>query len=264
MVVRDVAYIDVYAKDKLSTVDRLAATLGFTRLVDSVGVDRSSVLLRLGTAHLLITSGPACWKYLDRHGDGVADIALVCDDVAATLDSALAAGAVLADVMGGNPVISGFGGIRHTLLPLPRGSRTGLPSGRRWATDPASPPPTVRGRRERHRPQRVEIVVEGDRLTEHEGFYRDAFAFSPDGAARSGPGGPPVGSRVVRSASGDVTFSLVAPGPGEDPRPGGPAAFLAAHGGPGVRQLTFPVAGPAPVTHVFHGRAMAHQSAVAP
>lgn len=119
MAARDIAYVELYAKDKQRTA-HLFASMGFTCVADSVAPDRSSLLLRQGAAHLVITSGPATWKFLDTQGEGVADIPLVCSDVAATAERAVRAGADLTGLVRGNPILSGAGGVTHTLLPAAR------------------------------------------------------------------------------------------------------------------------------------------------
>ncbi|MFH8383404.1 hypothetical protein ACH4E7_21060 [Kitasatospora sp. NPDC018058] len=88
-----IAYVELYTRDKKPVVDYLVSVLGFARAADSVDVDRSSILLRRRRTQLVVTSGRGIWKYLDEFGDGVADIALTCDDVVSTRWAAVAAGA---------------------------------------------------------------------------------------------------------------------------------------------------------------------------
>ena len=91
MAVHDIAYVELFTRDKVSAVDYLVSAMGFTRVADSVEYDRSSVLLRQGEVQVVVTSGRGIWKFLDEHGDGVADLALTCDDVEATAKAATAA-----------------------------------------------------------------------------------------------------------------------------------------------------------------------------
>ncbi|GAA2219228.1 VOC family protein [Streptomyces indiaensis] len=137
-----IAYVELYAKDKQRTAQYLVSALGFDCVADSVAPDRSSLLLRQGTASLVVTSGPATWGFLDAHGDGIADIALHCTDVTATAERAQRAGARDVGSARGNPILAGAGGMTHTLLPAGH-TRTGRPGGHRWARLPQSPAPAM-------------------------------------------------------------------------------------------------------------------------
>ncbi|MFD8006066.1 hypothetical protein [Streptomyces mirabilis] len=176
MAVRDAVYIELYAMDKLSAVDYFVCALGFTRVSDSVGVDRSSVLLRGNGARLLVTSGPARWKFLDEHGDGIGDIAVTCDDVAETLDAAVVAGARMVGTMQGNPMVTGFGGVVHTLLPHAGGLGSGLPAGRSWAAC-APGGPTAQAGPDRTLEQQIEICLGRGSVAGFADLYHDAFGF---------------------------------------------------------------------------------------
>jgi 4-hydroxymandelate synthase len=92
MAARDIEYVELHTSDKQSAVDYLVLSLGFMQVAESAGKDKNSALLRQGTVQLLVTASPGTRKFLDAHGDGVADIALTCDNVVATRDAAVAAG----------------------------------------------------------------------------------------------------------------------------------------------------------------------------
>ncbi|MER6129257.1 VOC family protein [Streptomyces sp. NPDC001795] len=157
MAVHDIAYVELYTRDKVSALDYLVSAMGFTRVADSVEFDRSSVLLRQGEVQLIVTSGRGIWTFLDEHGDGVADIALICDDVRTTSDAATAAGATVTTFAKRGPVVSGVGDVCHTLLPADD-SATGLPVGRNWVVAPGAPMrPTGRIQRLDH----VAVCLEG-------------------------------------------------------------------------------------------------------
>ncbi|WP_308401849.1 ATP-binding protein [Streptomyces shenzhenensis] len=143
MAARDIAYVELYAKDRQQTAHSFVS-LGFTCVADSVAPDCSSLLLRQGAAHLVITSGPATWKFLDTHGEGVADIALLCADVTATAQRAVRAGAGLTGSIRGNPILSGAGGLTHALLPATRTANL-LPAGHRWVELPQDLGPSAEG-----------------------------------------------------------------------------------------------------------------------
>ncbi|MFJ6572564.1 4-hydroxyphenylpyruvate dioxygenase [Streptomyces sp. NPDC091292] len=231
MTVQDIEHVELYTRDAPTAVDYFVSGMGFTRVADSVESDRSSILLRQGQTRLIVTSGPGTTRFLDRHGDGVADIAFTCDDVAATHDAAVAAGARSQGVSHGHPVVSGFGDVTHTLLP---NTAAALPPGRRWVSTP-EPRATSQG------PVRlldhIAVCVEGHRLTEYADFYESAFGMSRYSSEYVAVGEQAMDSIVVRSDSGRVTFTLVAPDPTKEP--GQLDAFLDRNGGPGAQHLAF-------------------------
>jgi 4-hydroxymandelate synthase len=253
MAVRDIAYIELYTTNKVPTVDYFVSAMGFTRIADSVEVDRSSVLLRQGEVQLVITSGRGIWKFLDEHGDGIADIALTCDDVTKTREVALRAGAEPLGSPRGNPALSGFGGVRHTLFPHAEAPTTMPPTtmppaGRRWVATPDAPAEAA-GRIQRL--DHIAVCLEGGTLENHADFYRDAFGFSRYSSEYVAVESHAMDSIVVRSASERVIFTLVAPDPKKE---GGQlGAFLERNGGPGVQHLAFLVEDIVPTVHELRG-----------
>ncbi|MDH6217856.1 4-hydroxyphenylpyruvate dioxygenase [Streptomyces pseudovenezuelae] len=234
MPVHDIAHVEMYTRDKAATADYFVSAMGFTWVADCVEVDRSSVLLRQGDLHLVVTSGPGVWKFLDKHGDGVATIALTCDDVAATHDAAVAAGARSVGTPYGSPVVTGFGDVTHALLPVTARSATYLPPGRRWT---AAPEPSARPEGPIRLLDHVAVCVEGGSLDRHADFYQDAFGFARYSSEYVAVGGQAMDSLVVRSASERVIFTLVAPDPSKEP--GQLDAFLQRNAGEGVQHLAF-------------------------
>ncbi|GAA1655179.1 4-hydroxyphenylpyruvate dioxygenase [Nonomuraea maheshkhaliensis] len=234
MAVQDISYVELFTQDKISAVDYFVTAMGFTRVADSVEVDRSSVLLRQGGVQLVVTSGRGIWRFLDTYGDGIADIGMTCDDVAATEAAAVAAGAGPVMTVRGNTVVPGFGGVTHTLHRQADEPSAVPPPGRNWVPTPDGPA-GAEGHIELL--DHVAVCVEGGRLGEYADYYRDAFGFSRYSSEYVDTGGQAMDSIVVRSASERVTFTLVAPDPGKD---GGQLdAFLERNGGPGVQHLAF-------------------------
>ncbi|MFG2956774.1 4-hydroxyphenylpyruvate dioxygenase [Streptomyces sp. NPDC048291] len=232
----DIAYIELYTSNKKAVVDYLVTALGFVRTADTVAVDRSSALLRQGSVQLVVTTGPATWGFLDAHGDGVADIAFACDDVPGAVRAAVAAGARRSASAAGAPVVSGFGGVAHTLLPADAHG-DGLPPGHSWVAVPdAVPDPAGRARHIRLL-DHVAVCVEGGTLDTYADFYRDAFGFSRYSSEYVDVGAHAMDSIVVRDASGRVTFTFVAPDLSKGT--GQLDAFLERNGGPGVQHLAF-------------------------
>ncbi|MEU6278638.1 hypothetical protein ABZ871_40575 [Streptomyces populi] len=209
-----IAYVELYAKDKQRTARHLVSALGFACVADSVASDRSSLLLRQGTDHLVVTSGPATWKFLDAHGDGIADIALLCADVTATAERALRAGARDIGSVRGNPVLSGAGGLTHTLLPAER-TRKGRPAGHRWVSLPRRPGPDA--------PARLEGVASGAGgmdLEECVRLYQEGFGLTPRRPERGITPDLTPHAAYLAGLRGGMTLALVAGEPGVDVRGG--------------------------------------------
>ncbi|MGV9316438.1 4-hydroxyphenylpyruvate dioxygenase [Streptomyces sp. NPDC003691] len=247
MAVHDVAYAELYTSNKKSVVDHFVSVLGFTREAEAVGVDRSSALLRQGTARLIVTTGPATWKFLGAHGDGIADIAFTCDDVTRTLRSAMAAGATVTGSAQGRPAVLGCGSLIHTLLSR-RDGPGGPPPGRNWVPVPdlPGPGPAARIRHTDH----IGLCLEAATTDRYTRLYQDALGLVRDPAGRPAPGGHTGESAVLRSHSGRAVLALAAPGR----EPGQLDAFLERNGGPGVRCLSFLVDSVVPAVHETRGR----------
>ncbi|MEV6118374.1 4-hydroxyphenylpyruvate dioxygenase [Streptomyces sp. NPDC052109] len=234
MAVQDILYAELFTSDKVTAVDYFVSALGFSKVADSVETDRSSVLLRQGDVQLVVTSGRGVWRFLDTHGDGIADLAFGCDDPVAAGEQAVGAGASRLDSARGNIVVSGFGGVAHTLLPVATGPGELLADGRRWTPCPSTPAAApARIRLLDH----VAVCLAGGTLEWYADYYRDAFGFSRYSSEYVAVGGQAMDSIVVRSDSGRATFTLVAPDPGKEP--GQLDTFLERNSGPGVQHLAF-------------------------
>ncbi|MGC0379135.1 hypothetical protein [Streptomyces sp. SAI-229] len=213
-----IAYVELYVKDKQRTAQYLVSALGFDCVADSVAPGRSSLLLRQGTASLVVTSGPATWGFLDAHGDGIADIALHCTDVAATAERALYVGAREVGSARGNPILAGAGGMTHTLLPAGH-TRTGRPGGHRWARLPQSPGPAAPAA-PGARLEGVTTGVAATSLHDCVRLYEEGFGLSP--RRPRGDSAPDRTPRAVELAGhqGDMTLTLAASEPDTDLRHG--------------------------------------------
>ncbi|WP_431041725.1 VOC family protein [Streptomyces sp. P1-3] len=205
MTVRDISHVELYTRDKVATVRFLVSTMNFTQVADSVAVDRSSVLLRQGDVQIVVTSGWATGKWLSEHGDGVADIAMTCDDVSETAQAALAAGAKVTHSPQGNPVVSGWGGVSLTLLSDVTAGSAVPPAGHTWTAALGAPAePVGRILRLDH----IAFRLEASGLADYAAFCTEVFGLSPLPVTRLVPGHQDATSVVVRSASERVAFVL--------------------------------------------------------
>jgi 4-hydroxymandelate synthase len=236
MVAQGIEYVELYATDQSAALDYYINSLGFTRVATSAQDGMNSVLLRQGTVQLIVTAGPGTAAFLDEHGEGIADIALHCDDVTAVADTATLAGARVHATYAGYPVVAGFGGVLHTLLPMPVNDQPALPAGRSWSVEPTA---SVRPDGEIRLLDHVAICLEGGTLAEYADFYLAAFGLGRYSSEYVAVGDQAMDSIVVRSPSGGITFTLVAPDPAKEP--GQLNDFLARNGGPGVQHLAFAV-----------------------
>ncbi|MCP3786631.1 4-hydroxyphenylpyruvate dioxygenase [Micromonospora sp. A3M-1-15] len=233
MVAREIEYVELYVGDQRSAVDYFVSRFGFRQVAESAVDDTRSTLLRQGTVKIIVTAGPKTWKFLDGHGDGIADIALTCDDVDATVEAAAAAGATVSRSFRGHPVVTGFGDVGHTLLPATGGPTDRLPAIGDWTPSTAPDGPAGRIRKLDH----VAVCLAGGTLEQHADYYGAALGLDRYFSEYVAVGDQAMDSIVVRSASGEVTFTLVAPDPTRSP--GQLDAFLGRNGGPGVQHLAF-------------------------
>lgn len=249
MTAQDIEYVELYTHDKQSTIDYFVSSMGFTLMAESAEDDKYSALLRQGKVQLLVTAGPGTYEFLDAHGDGVADIALNCGDVAASCDAAVQAGASVVISKPGSTVVSGFFGTNHTLCPLSANPGSRLPAGRRWvSTSGASVQPSGLIRLLDH----VAVCLDGAALSDCADFYAGAFGFSRYSTEYVDIGDQGMDSTVIRSPSGGITFTLVAPDTAKSP--GQLNAFLSRNGGPGVQHLAFLVEDIVPAVREFRDR----------
>lgn len=231
--VHDIAYLEFSATDHTSAVDYLTRSFGFTEAASCEEPYRSSTLLRQGDVRIVVTSGPATETYLAAHGDGISDIAFSCADIPAALARAEAAGARRL----GPATLSGFGDVRHTLVP--RGPHTdvhrGLPDDRPWVTAPSRPGPATEDfvRELDH----LAVLVPHGTLHDTVRFYEDAYDLKQYSSEYVEVGAQAMDSIVVRSGSGKVTFTIIEP---DATRQSGQVdGFLSRNAGAGVQHPAF-------------------------
>jgi 4-hydroxymandelate synthase len=240
MAAQDIDYVELYAGDERAAVEYFTSSFGFTRIAESAGDGAHSSLLGQGTVRLVVTGGPVTRDFLEAHGDGIADIAFRCDDVAATYRQAVAAGASVLSPAPARPVVSGFKGIRHTLTARSAGG--GRPGGRAWVPvgDAAAAPaeqaavaPPGRIRLLDH----IAVCVESGTLAECADLYTEAFGITRYSSEYIEIGDQAMDSIVVRSPSGSVTFTILEQDATK--KAGQVDEFLSRNGGAGVQHLAF-------------------------
>ncbi|MBM2619510.1 4-hydroxyphenylpyruvate dioxygenase [Actinoplanes sp. LDG1-06] len=173
--------------------------------------------------------------YLDQHGDGVADIALGAPDAAAAFAEAVRRGArpvsepveqdgfVTASIMG-------FGDVVHTFVQRPDGGRRGdLP-----AFD-SSGAPRAAGEVDLGKIDHFAVCLEAGQLEPTVEFYEQVLDFRTIFEERIVVGAQAMLSKVVQSASGHVTLTLIEPDVTRDS--GQIDDFLKNHGGAGVQHI---------------------------
>ncbi|MFC6016180.1 4-hydroxyphenylpyruvate dioxygenase [Plantactinospora solaniradicis] len=240
MTVLRIGHIELYSSDRASLVNYFSTAFGFAEVAYARAESAESTLLECGDVLLMVTEGAIATEFLDRHGDGVADIAFVCDDVAAVRDLALGAGA---RPMGPDGV-SGFGSVRHTLLPA---SAPDWPAGLSWTPVEA----VDQGGHVRKLDHIAVCLAAGD-LVDCAEFYLKGFGFERYSSEYIEVGNQAMDSIVVRNPAASVTFTLLEPVADRDA--GQLDAFLARNGGAGVQHLAFLVDEIVPAVRDYRSR----------
>jgi 4-hydroxymandelate synthase len=232
MPAQDIEYVELYTDDDRSVVEYFVSSFGFTCTAESIGNGSHSFLLRQGAVQLVITSGKGTEEFLEAHGDGVANIAFACDDVAADRDTAVANGASMIASDPGGRVVSGSFGVRHTLVT--RRANQLAPPDRTWVPVAENPPrPAGHIKVLDH----VAVCVEAGTLVDCADFYGSAFGLPRYSSEYIQVGDQAMDSIVVRSPSGGVTFTILEQD--TDKKSGQIDAFLSRNGGSGVQHLAF-------------------------
>ncbi|MDT5041729.1 MAG: 4-hydroxymandelate synthase [Actinoplanes sp.] len=233
MSIHDLAYVEVYVADLKEATSYLVDAVGFTTIAagsPATGLTgRRSTVLRAGTADIVLTtpdtSAPVS-AFLDRHGDGIADIALTCSDVERVRGLARAAG--FTDVDGDEPgfVVPELGSVRHSLVGLDHDWS------RRSGFEPVAPVRSAVRKPPAHIDHLALCLRRGELEAARESYRR--LGFSPFFSEYIEFGGQAMDSVVVRSQTGGATLTMVAP---DGDHVGQLEDFLAANGGPGVQHV---------------------------
>ena len=238
-------HVEFFVGDARQTAYYFCTAFGF-RIVGQAGPETGrpgsrTLHLRHGDIDLLLTTGlehshPAT-EYVARHGDGIAVVAFAVQDAACAFAEAVQRGATAIteprryahDVV--TAVVSGFGDVTHRLVERPAGAPF-------WpdVVLPVETAPTE--------PERLidvldhaAICVPAGSLDDTVAYYTRVFGFTEILTEYIEVGGQAMASKVVQSASGGVTFTLLEPDPSR--ATGQIDDFLTWHAGAGVQHLAF-------------------------
>ncbi|WP_234320245.1 4-hydroxyphenylpyruvate dioxygenase [Streptomyces sp. SBT349] len=235
-----VDHVEMYVSD----VESKAATLSHRYGLRPVGVDRvpgTAVSYALASTDILfVLTEPLMddhpgTAYLGLHGDGVANIGMGTADARAAFAEAVGRGAVpVTEPVERDGFVSasvmGFGDVVHTFLQRPpRAARHALPGFASSADLGATEDVGLR------QVDHFAICVEGGRLDPVVDFYGEVFDFSLIFEERIVVGAQAMNSKVVQSASGLVTFTVIEPDLSRES--GQIDEFLKNHGGSGVQHV---------------------------
>ncbi|MFD8544287.1 4-hydroxyphenylpyruvate dioxygenase [Streptomyces sp. NPDC059649] len=212
--------------------------------------DRRSILLGQGDIRLLMTSdltsdGPVA-RYVARHGDGVANIALRTGDAEGTFRRAVEHGAeVVAEpaeveyedgTVALSAAVRAFGDTVHTFVQYEDAGRQ-LPHPRLRAADADAGAQAAGGEARLHSLDHFAVCLPAGELARTVAFYEKGLGFDEAFEEFIEVGDQAMESKVVRSPSGAVTLTFLEPDVRR--KPGQIDTFLDAHGGAGVQHLAF-------------------------
>jgi 4-hydroxymandelate synthase len=237
-------HVVFYVADLDARIEEMVTKLGFSIVAtgDPAEGDHKTVALQQAHIVLVLTQGlsdehPAT-GYVDAHGDGVADIVLGTSDVHAAFESMVAAGARTSAAPGAicgtvTAAIHAFGDVRHTLVQRSAGAGgSALPPGL-VAVEGKTPSASTGLREVDH----IAVCVESGELGPTVDFYESVLGFNQIFEEKVVVGAQAMNSTAIRSASKDVTFTILEPDTSR--APGQIDAFIENHGNAGVQHLAF-------------------------
>jgi 4-hydroxymandelate synthase len=238
-----VDYVEFYVETIENNLVWLVDGYGFTPHAVTPFSDGKvrSVCVRQGDIDLLLTEPvendhPAT-AYVERHGDGVANIGLRVPDAVAAFTQAIAGGArSVAPPVERNGIVTatimGFGDVTHTFVQRPDASAASDSQG----LVPVSGSGTESGTGLRA-VDHFAVVVEPGSIDDTVEFYQRALGFDLTLTERIEAGNQAMYIKVVQSPSRAVTFTLIEADVSMEA--GHVEDFLKDHGGPGVQHMAF-------------------------
>ncbi len=242
-----VDHVAIYVNDLAASTDWLVDGYGLavyaTAVPGTVGKAKARSVgvggnqIRLVLTQPLSDDHPSA-AYLDKHGDGVADIALRVTDARAAFEEAVRRGArsVAAPAERDGittATIMGFGDVAHTFV-----QRSGtthehaLPG-----LNPVPGSPTVDPKTGLYEMDHFAVCVENGTLDSTVAFYEDVLDFDMIFTERIIVGSQAMDSKVVQNDSGSVTLTIIEPDHKQSA--GQIDEFLRSHDGAGVQHIAF-------------------------
>lgn len=225
--------VEMVVEDLDASTRWLVEGYGFTASRVVTGLSRATVEVNAGSARIRLCK-PLVREdrgsvFLTRHGDGVADLGLGVTDVEAAFGEAVRRGAEPVRPPGVRDgtlcaTIGGFGDVTHTFVEVPAQPHDQLGQDSR-------PPGSL------HAIDHFAVVLDAGQLDPTVGFYQRVLGFQMLFTEHIVVGAQGMNSKVVRSASGAVTLTLIEPDVSRPP--GQIDEFLARHGGPGIQHIAF-------------------------
>jgi 4-hydroxymandelate synthase len=241
MYVHGIDHVEFFVRDAQDAADHLCSAYGFRVHGAQAHADQRSVLVRQRDIQIVLTEGltpehPAT-RYVERHGDGLATIALGTDEPDAALTEAVGRGAVPLSALPAleppsEPLrrvrVAAFGDVAHTFVAPGElldqyGGGEGEPAA---VAGPLDLLDLI---------DHIAACVPPGELTTTTRFYEDVLGFAEIFEEHIEIGGQAMNSRVVQSPSGGVTLTLLEPD--ERAMPGQIDDFIKAHDGAGVQHL---------------------------
>ncbi|RKG88231.1 4-hydroxyphenylpyruvate dioxygenase [Corallococcus terminator] len=246
----DIEYVELFVADVSTASGFYTGNLGFRRVAqggpETGLVGRRSVLLQQGTLRLLLTqgleAGDAPSTFVERHGDGVRDIALRTADAVAAFGHVTQRGAqpLREPVVGKDgagrrmlqATVATVGDLVHSFIQSDAPVGAFLPPGL-----VPSEAPVLLDSEPLSGLDHLAICLEPGTLDATVRFYEHVFGFrqSHEEVVHTAASG--MNSKVVQSLSERICFPLQEPLSSENP--GQIGEFLRRNGGPGVQHLAF-------------------------
>jgi 4-hydroxymandelate synthase len=237
MNVTTIDHLELYVGDLARVAAHFRDGFGFRSLghngpaADAAGA--RSMLLGAGGIRLLLTQGHApdhpASRYVERHGDGVACLAMRTDDAGAGATLA-GPGSLTHRLVGAGHRLERAGEVGGGIAPVPAG-----PDNRFLETI-----------------DHLALCVPAGQLDPTVRHYQDAFGFGQIFEERVELGGQAMDSKVVQSPSREVTLTIVSPDPTGEA--GQLDDFLRSHAGAGVQHVAFGTRDIATAVDTLRGR----------